>query len=261
MSKYIANSGSAAYLEQPLRYRLSRISGDEYTRTWVGRQAEIDAIAAAEEPYAEDVEVTGKGATYTCVARYAYDPTGGAEIPEESQEIDTEAVQQSIFTNPTFRVLPVETVHAVEQAFETKKDGATGYQDGIDAINATTANTTYQNLAKAAYDLLLEGAENYENYQFVMNRTRTVSSTYSTSQIDLSTIAKLYTTGQLVAITGNPLLWNVPSVTLTAEETAKNLFAGWRKRVCRVQIVSTGQRQMIEQWALAKWSLYLYALV
>jgi hypothetical protein len=245
-------------LEQPLRYILSRVNGNTYEKTWIGHKAAIDLLAANEAPFAETIDVQGRGATYTLKATYAYNRTAGTEIINETQEIDTESVQQSVFTNPTFRGLPSDVVYKVRAAFENKLTDSAGYTT---ATGSFSTDPTIQALAVKAFNLLLDGAESWENFTFVITRTRSVSRVYAASQIDLSTINKLFTTAQLTAITGNPLLWTIPTLTLTTDEVAKNLFSGWRKKICRVQDVSNGSRAMVEQWQLAKWSKDLYQLI
>lgn len=249
-------------LEQPLSYKVERAKGYTYRRTWIGHKTAIEGIYATEKNLAESAEVTHDGGgRYTLIATYSFAP-GDTETPLETQELDTEIVAQSIFLNETFRALPEKVVNAVRENFENKpQDNTTGsYLKALANIALVCVSGTggaQYALAKDAYDLLVAGTESFENYSFTMTRTRTCSRQYS-QKIPLSDINKVFTTAQLVTVTGNPLLWDVPSLTLTTDEASKPLMAGWRKKTCRVQDVANGQRQMIEVWQLAKWSTRLY---
>lgn len=255
-------------LEQPIEYRVSRVDGLTYTRTWIGPYFAIERVRLIEQRYAESMEVRSKGAVYTLVGRYAQSEPGKAEIPTETQELDTEIAQQSIFLNPKFQVLLPQEQQIVQAVFDTQRDTvvsdppaiagdyASPYLAGVARIqNATDASRW--SLAIAAYDLLLMGSQSWENYSFVLNRTRSASRRYS-GKINLSNIGKVCTTADLVKYTGNALLFTTPDLTLTTAETSKNLMAGWRLRVCRVSDTANGSRQMIEQWLLGKHSLDLY---
>lgn len=246
-------------LEQPVDYRFDRINGTTYTRTWVGAKAYIDVIAAAEADFAEGIHVSGRGATYTLVARYT-NPVEGpqGEVPSETQELDTAAIQQSIFFNPYFQVLSAHGQMLVRKVFdnrETRTDALTVFDA---ALAVGEVNGIERPLMEEAYDLMVMGAESYETHAFTLTRTRTASRQY-TGTLTLTKIGSLWTTAELANYVGNPLLFVVPSLSLTVEETDKNLFAGWRQTMCRVSDTAVGSRQMIEQWQLAKWSLLLYA--
>lgn len=256
------------YQEQQLEYRLDRINAVTYTRSWIGPKATLDAIAAVEKVYAESVELRPEKNNGVCtlVARYVNGTDSGAagEIPVESQEIDTAAVQQSIFLNPAFQVLtPAEQV-AVRAAFEkplTRDAAFDAFKLGRAAEPEITAVTSpHLVLAQQAFDHMVMGAETFDNYYYVLNRTRKCSRRY-TGKLDLTRINKLWTTDELHGYTGNALLFDVPTLTCTTDETAKGLVARWRMSTCRVNDVSDGSRQMNETWQLAKWSSVLYSNV
>lgn len=246
------------FLEQPIEYRIDRINGNTVTRTWVGPKVYLDLIANAETPFAESMVCTGRGATYTLVARYINVHSGeSGEIPTETQELDTAPVQQSIFFNPTFQALTAASqmlVRKVVDNRETRADAEAVFDTAV-ALGQMTAGE--KTLALKAFDLIVMGAESYETHAFTLNRVRTASRKYPGS-LTLTKAGSIWTTAELNLYVGNPLLFALPDLTLTAEETAKNLFAGWRQIACRVSDTSTGSRQMIEQWQLAKWSLDLY---
>src|SRR5436853_1794723 len=116
----ITDRNTSLPLEQRLSYSVSRVNGRSYTRTWVGHPDSIDAIALVEEPLAEEINVKTDGAVSTLTARYARPQNGKVEVPLETQELDTEAVQQSIFLNDTFAVIPLNVVELVRRLYETK---------------------------------------------------------------------------------------------------------------------------------------------
>jgi hypothetical protein len=243
--------GTAPAFEQPIEYHIDRVNGNEYTRTWKGAKQTIDAIAAFESLLAESVHVTGEGGTYTLVARYA---TGlNVDLPVESQELEVQLMQQSILLNPTFTRLSAAAQALVRQQFDnrTTREGAiTAFQ---------SLNLLERPLAIKAYDLMVVGAESFENYAFVLLRTRTCSRRFS-GKLDLTRINKIWSTEHLVAYTGNPILFDVPNLELTPEQIMNNLVAGWRQNVLRVIDVANGARHLVEQWVLAAWSRDLYPI-
>lgn len=253
--------------EQKVRWRIDRVNGSSYRRTWFGTEIQLKLIAQIEKAFAESIEfdTDPKGAC-TLVATYANKGTGvgQVEVPQETQELDTEAIQQSIFLNSRFQSLDQREQLLIRKVFEnneTREDALLvlkapiipfegQYIGGVRPFNWA--------LAIKAFDLL-NTTENYENHAFVLTRTRKVSRTYP-GTLSLDAIGTLWTTEQLVTYTGNPTLFEVPSITLNAQEAFKNLFAGWRMKQCRVTDVADGSRQMVEQWVLAKWSRDLYDL-
>jgi hypothetical protein len=265
----ITDRNTALPLEQRLSYSVSRVNGRSYTRTWVGHPSSIDAIALVEEPLAEEINVKTDGAVSTLTARYARPQNGKAEVPLETQELDTEAVQQPIFLNDTFASLTQDVVAEIRKQYETKPTVAdktkNTYTAALDAIAKVTkayevgTSTAVFDLANKAFDLLQEGTENFENFSWILTRTRTVSRQYKTTKIEIQDINKIFTTEELAAMVNNLLLFDVPSLVLTADDTRRRRFAGWRKKLAKVTDVANGQRQMIETWQLAKWSLDLYS--
>lgn len=255
--------GAAPQL-QGFAYNIERVNGRSYERTWIGPVGPgIDGIRIAEEPLAESVRYKEDGAIATLTCRYAYSPNGVTEVPQETQELDTDAIQQHIFLNETFSALTAEIQHAILKETESKQSNSTnssGYRSALNNISKACSLAGLPGLtsiANTAFDLLMSGTESFETYSFTLNRTRTVSRRYST-KISLSDINKVFNTEQLVATVGNPLLFDVPTVALTSAEGGKRLMAGWRKKACRVVDVANGTRQMVEVWQLAKWSLNLY---
>lgn len=250
-------------LEQPISYNIDRINGSQYQRTWIGPVGLINALAASEQTIAESVRVDVSGATATLRAVYGRAIDGSEEVPVETQELDTESLSQSIFLNSTFQALPVGIIDGIRRLHEDPPEATaskTSYQLSIEllqqAVNLT--DSTKWDLARRAFDLLRNGTESFELHSFVLTRTRTVSRQYS-QKVSLADLDKIFTTQQLVIVTGNPVLFDVPSLALTADEQFKNLMAGWRKKVARVHDVANGTRQVLEVWQLAKWSLDLYA--
>lgn len=248
--------GSSPYQEQQLEYHIDRVNSVSYTRTWRGPKTYLDAIALAEKFYAESIELRSENnGVCTLVARYVNGTSsdGSGEVPTETHELDTAAVQQSIFMNENFQVLTAEEQLLVRKVFENQETRP-------DAITVLTAgvNPARLTLATNAYDLLVMGAESFENYGYVFTRTRKCSRRYS-GKLETGNINKLWTTTQVADYTGTVLLFDVPSISVSSEETAKGLLARWRMSVCRVTDVSDGSRNMVEQWQLAKWSSYLYA--
>lgn len=245
--------------EQTLEYRIQRISSVEYTRTWIGPKAQLDTIAATEKLYAETVALTANGAICTLTCRYinGTDPEGDGEVPEETQEIDTAQVQQSIFHNKTFQALTSASQFLVRKTFENNEKRADALTVFSIAVAAAEMTSTEQALAIKAFDLLSMGTDSFENYGYVLTRTRKASRRY-TGAIDLTRINKLWTTADVATYVANPLLFAVPDLTCTTEETAKGLLPRWRMSVCSVTDSSDGSRVMREQWQLAKWSSDLY---
>lgn len=247
-------------LEQPLTYRVDRTNGFTYTRTWIGPRLSIERIRLVEQRFAESMEVTAQGAIYTLVARYAQSVPGQAEIPTETQDLDAEIVQQNVLLHPYFQPLTPSDQNAVRSAFQSgmkRSDVITTFTSGggpVDAISSP-GNLT---LATQAYDLMINGTESYENHIFVLNRTRTASRRYA-GKLNLSNIGKVCTTANLVKYTGNGLLFDTPDLSVTSDEAAKSMIAGWRLRICRCVDKSNGSREMTEQWVLAKHSSLLYA--
>lgn len=251
--------------EQKVKWRIDRTSGSSYRRTWYGTELQLKLIAQAETLFAETSEFDpGSGGRCTLVCSYVNQiGPNDPEVARETQEIDTEPVQQSILLSPAFQALDAREQLLLRKVFENQET----YEDallvfGAPAVAGVTQggiNPVRYALAVEAYNLMIMGAESFDNYAFALKRTRSVSRRYP-GELDLTSINTLWTTAQLVAYTGNPTLFEVPSLTLTADETVKNLFAGWRMKGCRVADVSDGSRQMVEEWQLAKWSRRLYAL-
>jgi hypothetical protein len=253
--------------EQPLEYKIQRVDGTSYVRTWVGPKATLDTIASVEKFLAESIGLTGRGATYTLVARYSHlsAADGTTEEPNETQEIDTDLVPQSIFLNETFQALSAASQLLVRKTIdnrETRADSMTVFDIAVAANEMTQLERP---LAEEAWDLLAAGTESFENHAYVLRRSRMASRRFTgtisgieNGKLILNKIGRIWTTTELATHVGNPLLFDVPALEITQAETAKNLFAGWRQTVCRVTDTANGSRSLQEEWKLAKWSLHLY---
>jgi hypothetical protein len=254
--------------EQRVRWRIDRANPSSYRRTWFGTETQLKLIAAIEQRFAETLEFDSdpKGAC-TLSATYVNKTVlnGGAEVAKETQELDTEAIQQSIFLNKTFQALDAREQLLIRKVFEnqeTRTDALTVLRAPLVIVNGDVVGgirPAFFAMAVRAYDLMVAGTEHFENYSFVLTRTRNVSRRYP-GTLDLGNINTIWNTDQLVSYVQNPTLFEVPSLQLTPSEAAKNLSAGWRMKQCRVTDVSDGSRNMIEQWQLAKWSRDLYDL-
>ena len=238
--------------DQPLTWRIDR-QGSTMTKTVWGIRSKLELIAMAEKQFAESIEFKGGHGKSELTLTYARSPiSGDAEVPEETQELDTEAVQQSLFLNKTFQPLIAEEQMAVRQAFDqqkTRAEAITHFGEHVDAGR--------QALALRAWDLMVMGTENFENYSFVLTRQRVCSRRWP-GTVDLNSINKLWTTATLADYVQNPLLFAVPSLTLTADQTAKSLVGKWRQKVCRVSDSANGNRVINEVWQLAAWASDLY---
>lgn len=255
--------------EQKVRWRIDRVSGASYKRTWFGTENQLKLIAQVERTFAESIDFDpGDGGKSTLVATYANQAgISDPEVARETQELDTEVLNQSLFHNETFQpLLPREQV-LIRKVFENQESEA----DAMLILQAPQVIVDGQleggvwpgrlALAIRAYYLLVKGAESFENTTFSFTRTRTVSRRYP-GVLNLDAVNTLWTTDELVAYTGNPLLFEVPSITLTPDEALNpvQLFPGWRMKLCKVTDVADGSRQMVEQWALAKWARDYYRL-
>lgn len=256
--------------EQKVTWRIDRVNGDSYRRTWFGSENQLKLIAAVERRFAESLDFTSDGGRCTLVGNYQ-NRSGKteAEVARESQEIDTESLHQHIFSNKTFQPLTPSEQNLLRKIVENNET----YADAMTVIMAPPVQVitaaglveaggvakARQALAIRAYNLLIRGDENFENPAYILNRTRSVSRSYP-GVLRLDWNNTLWTTDQLVTYSGNPTLFEVPSLTITYDEAVKRLFPSWRMTLCRVTDVSDGTRQMIEQWKLAKWSRDLYDL-
>src|ERR1041385_8003802 len=204
-------------LEQKVKWRIDRTSGSSYRRTWYGTELELKLIGQAEALFAETIEFDpGNGGRCTLVCTYV-NQTGpnDPEVARETQEIDTESLQQSIFFNSSFQALTPREQLLIRKVFENQET----YADALLVFSAPAVpgqtqggiDPTRYALAVEAYNLMIMGAENFENYAFALKRTRAVSRRYP-GELDLSLINTLWTTEQLVAYTGNPTLFEVPTL-------------------------------------------------
>lgn len=243
---------------QGVNYSINRIDATTYEIRWIGTLSDINTILASEASYAEGFTIVAEGSVYTLIGRYVNAGNGSsAGTPIVTLELETGSLQQSIFLNPTFQELTEEEVYKIREVFDSRPATRGAAQTAMNvAGGVTSANLA---LAMKAYDLMSAGAESFELHSYIITRTQTADRRYSTA-LTTNTIDLLWSSAQLSTYVGSPHLFAVPSLTLTAKETAKNLFAGWRQMVCRVIDHSNGSRQMVEQWQLAKWSQDLYAL-
>lgn len=255
------------YQEQQLSYQLTRINATNYRRSWTGPKAVLDTIAAVEKAFAESIDLRPGPNNGVCTLEALYvNVVSGIEVPEETQELDTRLEQQSIFANKKFQILPAALVQTVRTENENPR-ASTGTETSHDLafleiervanITDPTGTLTHAATAKTAFDLLQYGSDSYEISYYILTRSRRCSRRYS-GFLNLSNANKVWTTAQLVDYVGNPLLFSVPSLTVTAEEADHNISAGWKQTVLRVADDATGARVLLESWTLAKYSMDLY---
>lgn len=251
--------------EQGLAQYSSITTGNQLTRTWIGELGSLQAIFLQETQFAESIRLDADGPTGTLVANYSRPAPGQVEIPQDTMELDCEELTQSIFVNAYFVGLHHDTIKEIRKQYEQHPDSNPNDTDGsygaaLTEINKVAGKYGPTEVVKAddAFQFLTLQNDSFYNYAFTLNWTRTVSRFYPTN-IDLADMNAIFGTAKLVARTGNPKLFDVPPLTLTADDSAKGLVAGWRKRACKVSYLANGKMQLVQSWMLAKWNSKLYS--
>lgn len=226
---------------------------------WDGPRPVLEGMLGQISVYADQVNFKSKGATARIQARYSGPRAGITEVPSETVELDTASTPISIYSAPRYAGLGTEIIKVVKVAVENSNPYKLDYGDIEEAINlkygaASPSKGPKLALALELYTYAVHGQDSFFFPVHTVTRTRTVSRRYST-KIDQADVNKVFTTQQLSTLLGTQLLFAVPSLVLTAEEANIGLQVGWRKSLLRVNDAANRQRQMVETWELAKWTL------
>ncbi len=252
MAILINDASATGPLEQGINYNISS-DGPYWVRTWIGASSQIAALVDLASLNAESVQFNNEAPKATLIARYARHPLTGAESVQSKIEIKTEVIPQNVWLAPAYIGLPQSVIKTVVRVFENN----TVYTDAVAEIAASAVSDHDFSLAQELYNLMIMGELHFESFTSSLTFTRIVSRYYSirTSREELG---KVFSTDQVAAYIGDPILFDVPSLTVTADETAKFLVAGWRKRLADVNAVAGGSRTIVENWTLAKWNSKVY---
>ncbi len=253
------SEGDAPYFEQPIRWRLDSVNGNQLERRWEGRADQLLDDFEALATGAQQAEYSATGARGEVVTRYGNVPgDGSVEVPTVAFTMRTEEISQSIFNHPKFSDLGPTAVKIV-------RDGAAdfkGYQvtaDLLDAYYSEGAGDPFRYaLAIEAFNLLIHGDDNYLVTQsYTLSMTRTSSFGFPLSLI-FADDGKLFSSSGLSAYTATTLPFQVPQLNTLSSAEALQLVFAWRKRGTDVQSLPNGNVQVTEQWQSARWSLLLY---
>jgi hypothetical protein len=270
MAILINDASATGPLEQGIDYTISS-DGPFWVRTWVGAASQIAVLVPTASINAESIYFRNQAPLAILTARYARHPLTGAESVQNKIEIRTEMITQSVFLAPAYIGIPNSVKKVIQTLFENAtpaEDTGTGtvlvlgaYSQIIAACANAKPNSYTSDankaLAREVYDLMVGGTTHFEICTSSLTLTRIVSRYYSlkTARTDLD---QVFSTAQVSGYIGDPVLFDVPSITVSDDETKLNLIPGWRKRLADINGVAGGSRTIVENWELAKWNKKLY---
>jgi len=251
----MSNAVGAPILEQPTAIEFNRQSGNIVTRRWVGLNNAVLAEASIQSLYADNLQFESHGAAASLTARYGTPQDGSEEILITQFEMRGEEITQSIWKHPIYSAISKTT----QKVIKTAVDSEDSYSVSLGKIHPSAVangdNTTH---CDNAFDLLIEGTDNYlvdQSYVFI--RTRTGSRNYQ-AVLEFTGDGKIWSSGQVATYVGDPAPFNVPSLSAVANSQALQLAYGWRKRPTDVTRISNGNQQITESWQSARWTMLLY---
>lgn len=230
-------------------------SGQSFTMTWDGPRPMVEQLVSLVQVAADEVHFRSEGAYAKITASYSGPRAGVTEIPTTSVELDTGMTTIPLETAPRYAAIPLTVLKAVKSAVDNTANSETEdlLEIEVAAASLGAPGAAIVNLAKELYRYLVRGHDDFKQPVQTVTRSRMVSRRYST-KIDQADVNKIFTTAQLEQVVGSNLLFDVPSLELSADETAIGIRAGWRKTQLRVVDSTNRQRQMVEVWELWKWT-------
>lgn len=207
-------------------------------------------------PGLKDLQYEADGASAKIEATYAGPPAGVTEVPLDRISLRSVPQQLSLYLNDRYVWIPARVMKEIRQ---TLADG-TNYSEATGRITEACLfeGGLSNQIPLELYDSILIGNDSFEFVSRNITRTRTVSPRFNTN-VAQADVGSLFTGDQLVtALSGSTLPFEVPALTLTAEDTTMGRIVAWRKTQCDVDDTAGGQRQLTESWQLAKWMPGVY---
>lgn len=202
-------------------------------------------------------EVEGQLTRYPGASEIDYEQDGPiariqatfVEQVSSNLEIDFEEVTGSIFKNPYFASIVPDRI----QAIKTAADLAATI--GIDEAIADQGLTA---LEIEAFEFLVGEITDYVWDVPEITWTRTVPQDYNAA-VDISQMGKIFTTDQVVAIVGAPIIWSIPNTVFNIG-VPDGFSLGWRMRI-KVNFIANGGIQIIASFKFGAYanSLYTFA--
>jgi hypothetical protein len=229
-----------------------------------GREVDIEVEGA--KPYvlevlhyyatgAKSCEYEADGAVGRIHATYAGPPAGVTEVPQDRISLKTNEVQQSLFLNDRYIGIPKSIIKVIRDQIAKQDGTATAYRDATGEITAACLFANgFSNLGPLElFDSLLAQNDSFVLFARAIMRTRTVSPRFDT-KVSQTDVGALFTAEQLsTALSGSTLPFQVPTMTLTADDVTQGRIVAWLKTQCDVDDTAGGQRQLTESWRMAKY--------
>lgn len=205
-----------------------------------------------------DAQIDQPYATLTAT-RQATNETNNQEFFDRFR-FSYETVEKDIFAHPDVQ----EEINGVW--VPTTGDNAAGYRDIIEQAvedgseELLPSQVTYP-IAWKVYRELARGAEAYEDEYLVLTRERVVGILFSSDPMQLraSNTATIYTTAELQSVFNIPSIGGVTFPDSSSDYTPPDTKWGWRSRRHEVRFLEGQRAELVQDWAYAAWSTYLYS--
>jgi hypothetical protein len=275
MAILINDVSATGPLEQGIDYTISS-DGPFWVRTWIGAASQIAVLVPVAAINAESIQFRNEAPKAILTARYARHPITGAESVQNHIEIKSEIETASLFVVPAYAGIPKSVKQIIQKVFDEQLP-VRDFTDSTANPPVTTPGVVSvitqackqapdvndpgtpcdPALSLELYSLMVGGTLHFEVYSTSLTFTRIVSRYFST-KLSRDDIGQLFSTAQVAAYIGDPILFDVPSLTITDAETALGFVPSWRKRLADINAIAGGSRTMVENWSLNKWNKKIY---
>lgn len=228
------------------------------TQRVTGSQESIEGLIGDYKVSGWDVDIAGDGSVRTLTATKVSVDGVADNSYYDRFTMSKENIEKSIWTHEEVQSEGAAYASLNSGGFQEYKKKIEEAVEEADTSLLPTFGGTSLEFAQKLYTELSRGAESFEDEYTVLTRERVVGLTHSASPLDLRSgnISKIYTQSQFQSVFGVPdfigITW--PNETSSIQQAQW----GWRSRKQEVQFLQSRKIQIVQDWAHAQWSTFLY---
>lgn len=246
--------------------------GDSIRETWKGT---TDQLRSLQTIYnlsgcrTSFSKAAGRPVLY--VTKGGGEDLGQTETPSEEWSIDTEFVEESLWTNRKIHALAGGSDDTIAEWRREIENALKGYEEGSDGTWSsklegntgplTPTETGFTTNELNIYKLMVRGATAFETERAVVSRTRTYGIQWVSGRMTISDVPIVYEPLTFYSTFNVPGAVRAQLPDTTSLTVPENTKWAWKVRSQNQKITYNGKVEETMSWTLAAWSTLLYTVL